>query len=236
MSYSSEVLADSPYLYWRLDDTSGTAAADTSGNSRTGTYSGSPTLAQSPLITVDTSVLFDATNDYCLSSSAIFNSSTATVEVWFDYDGVVPTNYWFIAGCNEGDGSGTGDKQLVIDSTGKPAFYVFDGSPQFATGSDVLTAGTHHLVGVIDDPGDTAYVYVNGVQKGTVAAGSSFAGYSNPNVMVGGLSTARPGEASVAGRRDEFAIYTTVLSSARILAHYQAGVSAGSGIMWVYAL
>src|SRR5690348_7032901 len=40
MSYSAEVLADSPLAYWKLDETSGTSAADSSGNSRTATYGG----------------------------------------------------------------------------------------------------------------------------------------------------------------------------------------------------
>jgi hypothetical protein len=40
MSYDSEVAADSPQIYWKLQDTSGTSAADASGNSRPGTYNG----------------------------------------------------------------------------------------------------------------------------------------------------------------------------------------------------
>lgn len=40
MSYDSEVAADSPALYWKLQETSGTSAADASGNSRAGTYNG----------------------------------------------------------------------------------------------------------------------------------------------------------------------------------------------------
>lgn len=39
-SYDTEVAADSPAIYWKLQDTSGTSAADSSGNSRAGTYNG----------------------------------------------------------------------------------------------------------------------------------------------------------------------------------------------------
>lgn len=43
MSYDSEVAADTPQIYWKLQDTSGTSAADSSGNSRPGTYNGTAT-------------------------------------------------------------------------------------------------------------------------------------------------------------------------------------------------
>lgn len=242
MSYQSEVLADTPWLYWRLDDTSGTTAADTSGNGRTGTYSGSPTLAQSPLITDGTSVLFDATNDYCLSSSAIFNSSTATVEVWFDYDGTAPSPgaNGVLAGCNEGDTSGVGEKLILLVNDGAggglAVFYVYDGAQKFATGATPLTVGRHHLVGTVDAAGGTAKIYVDGAQDGTVGVSGSYAGYTNPNAIVGGGSTALAGNVRKAGRRDEFALYTTALSAARILAHYQAGVAELAEAAWVTTL
>ncbi|MBI2606974.1 MAG: LamG domain-containing protein, partial [Deltaproteobacteria bacterium] len=45
-SYSQAVLADNPVGYWRLNETSGTSASDSSGNAQTGTYTNSPTLGQ----------------------------------------------------------------------------------------------------------------------------------------------------------------------------------------------
>ena len=43
--YVGSVLTDRPAAYWRLDDTSGTTAADFSGNGLNGTYAGGVTLA-----------------------------------------------------------------------------------------------------------------------------------------------------------------------------------------------
>lgn len=43
--YNASVLADSPSLFWKLDETSGTVAADSSaGGTNTGTYTGTYTL------------------------------------------------------------------------------------------------------------------------------------------------------------------------------------------------
>src|ERR1044072_1807686 len=40
----TQITNKQPIIYWRLGDTSGTTAADASGNSRTGTYQNTPTL------------------------------------------------------------------------------------------------------------------------------------------------------------------------------------------------
>ena len=45
--YISTVQADSPAAYYQLDETSGTVAADSSGNGNNATYVGSPSLGQS---------------------------------------------------------------------------------------------------------------------------------------------------------------------------------------------
>src|SRR3989338_4782354 len=43
-AYRDTILLDAPAAYWRLDETSGAAAADASGNARNGTYNGTYTL------------------------------------------------------------------------------------------------------------------------------------------------------------------------------------------------
>jgi len=45
MTLSTEILADSPENYYRLNETSGTTAADSSGNARAGTINGPPSMA-----------------------------------------------------------------------------------------------------------------------------------------------------------------------------------------------
>ena len=56
--YSAAVLADQPYLYWRLDETTGTIAHDVSGNNRDGTFDGAPKLAVRGLIKDDPDTAF----------------------------------------------------------------------------------------------------------------------------------------------------------------------------------
>lgn len=46
MTIASDILARGPILYWKLDDASGPAASDSSGNGRAGAYGGPFTLGQ----------------------------------------------------------------------------------------------------------------------------------------------------------------------------------------------
>jgi len=64
-SYAGLVMSHSPLLYWRLNDTIGTTATDSSGNSRDGAYVNSPFLGDQPLLAGDsvTSVGFNKTSD-----------------------------------------------------------------------------------------------------------------------------------------------------------------------------
>ena len=54
LSYFDTVMQYSPVGYWRLGETSGTTAADSSGNGRNGTYTGTYTLNRPSLIPSDT--------------------------------------------------------------------------------------------------------------------------------------------------------------------------------------
>jgi hypothetical protein len=59
---------------------------------------------------------------------------------------------------------------LGVGSDNKPFFYVRDsgGNSAYATSSDTITTGTwYHLAGVWDSSTHTAYIYINGVQKGS---------------------------------------------------------------------
>lgn len=245
MAYVDEVLADSPWCYWRLGDTSGTNAEDSSPNNRDGTYNGSPTLNETGALNVtqdNGAVLFDATDDYC-RSNAIFNNSTVTLEVWFDYSGTPPAagDYGFICGCMDAPGSGTTDKDLFIDDAGNPGWYIFDesaGTPRFADSATPLSTGWNHIVGT--DDGSTMRLYLDGVEVAVNAAGGGgFTGYGNNNVFIAdsppNLDTRDV--VRLAGKRDEFAIYTSALDASRILAHFEAAseVVGNNIIAWITA-
>ncbi len=79
------MLADSPRAYWRLDEASGTTAADQLG-ANPGTYTNGVLLNQPGALAseVDASASFDGVNDYVLvpASTSLDLTSAVTVEFW----------------------------------------------------------------------------------------------------------------------------------------------------------
>jgi hypothetical protein len=73
MTLQSEILADNPIGYWKLDETSGGTAVDTAGGFGNGTYTNGPLLGQAYLgynNTNSKSVDFDGTNDHVVRASS----------------------------------------------------------------------------------------------------------------------------------------------------------------------
>jgi hypothetical protein len=85
-SYPAAVLADTPLGYWELGETSGTIAADASGNGRSGTYTGGVTLGGPTSVTAPAAV-FDGGSGYVSVSTGAWlptGSAARSVEVWFN--------------------------------------------------------------------------------------------------------------------------------------------------------
>lgn len=225
MSYSSEVLADSPLAYWRLGESSGTTITDSSGNSRTGSYVGSPTLGVTGLLTGDSNTAIQLTAGVAkygtIPSASWMNVSALTVECW--------------ANITSGQNSGWGDPLVAHADGGTWAWllnrdnnstsqYVF--SVCASSGTSVSAKGTapatpRHFVGTWD--GTTVSLYINGSLVATATSPGTVLGGTSQNIDIGrywGTTASIPG-----GVLDEVAIYGTVLSPARIAAHYAAGTS-----------
>ncbi len=89
-NYEAAVKAIKPanlVAYWPLSETSGTQAADVSGNNRHGTYVGGPTLAQAGIgDAVDKAPLFSGSgqyvNIYSAAFASAFNPSEGTISLW----------------------------------------------------------------------------------------------------------------------------------------------------------
>jgi hypothetical protein len=229
VTYSAEVLADSPVGYWRLGESSGTNAADSSGNSRDGTYSGSPTLAQTGLLTgdADKSVSFDGSDDYVdLSNpSALRFSGSFSLEAWVKIPSGVTQQAAVIA--QQYDGSGVNYILAFFngaDSSLKPSFGWYNGSWRLQRSLTSLSVDTvYHLVGTWD--GSSMKIYVNAVEPSyDGATGSGAPPTSTANFRIGSRWDTAASPHKFTGFIDDVAIYSTALSQSRIQAHYDAGI------------
>lgn len=224
MTYASEVLADSPRIYWRLGDASGTTATDSSGNGKNGTYSGSPTLGATSLLpseSSNTAVSFDGVDDYVAVSDT--SSLTAfTVEAWIklsstpDAGGVVAVSKML------GSPSTSRLFNLRVASSLALAAQVYDsGGSVTSLSGGILSVGTAYHVALTFSSGGDCKLYLNGSLNASGTRSGSLSTASIP-FTVGARSdlvTFFPGVI------DEVAFYGTDLSAARILAHYTAGTT-----------
>lgn len=244
--YATAVLANNPYAYYRLGESSGTAAVDSSGNNRNGSYVNSPTLSVAGDGTGgDTAVTFNGTNQRVLTGLAGFNSlGHSSME--FVLSTTTTTFNLALAGtANAGSStafgiytnSNLGGTQTVANST---RIFLRDdagtNSLSAAFVSPELYSGSYtHLVITFDSTlGRSGLkVYINGTavtvttsSTGTgIGATSATSTFSNAFGYAPTLS-ANNNRGTVASFMpatfDEAAFYTTILSAGDVSAHYQS--------------
>lgn len=222
--YSDAVLADSPLLYWRLGEASGTTADDATANNRDGTYVGSPTLAASGALVdggdSDTAITLSGTGQWITSTYALTQGSSYTFECWAKRTDQAAQHTLYAT-----DGSGA--PMLARMTAGDQLdFYSQAGSNVSWASSGIGTGTWKHVVVRFDNAGDLASLFVNGAQVGTAQSLSADFQATPGNFLMGAWSDLHfePWK----GGLDEVAVYPGALSDARILAHYQAEFITGS--------
>lgn len=224
-NYSGVVLADSPLIYLKLDEITGTTYADSSGNGRTGTATGTITQNQAPLFTGSSkSVLFTTANAAFISFAADpFPTNyvgSLTFEVEFNCTNLAQMNALF------GKGMGGGDFSVY-------ARVNTNGSLQWGI---VTTSGAvvqHDQTGAVGQivagtPYHAIFRWTSGVGMDIALNGASGAAQlaftqtglrnSAVGIVVGEMITPIYSSAKI----DEFSVYNVALSDARIAAHYNS--------------
>jgi hypothetical protein len=230
--YQATILAHAPKGYWRLGETGlfpiqPTAAANlgTLGAQAIGLHT-IGTLMQQPGALVGSaskSVDFQGTKLMYAPPARCSPAAPYTVEAWvrpnITYTGTAASAVPL--GSIDLDYNRSG--WLFYQRGNGWSWWLGDGTGYKISLDPVstVTAGTwYHLVGTYD--GTTARFYVNGAE---VASGASALPVPNPSqpFTVGGRYD---GSFLFNGRVDEVAVYTSALSAADILAHYNNGISA----------
>lgn len=224
MTYSSEVLADSPLAYWRLGESSGTTMLDSSSNGRNGTYQGGPSLGATGLLLDDsnTAVVFDGVDDVSLVPAAAWMTAPSfTAEAIFSPSTIAAGAGTIV--CR----NGAGPVWILRREGAKILGYVFAGGLfKSITSTTTLVAGLrYHAVLTYD--GSTLRLYVGGSFETSLAVTGLSTATTSP-VSIGANSLATPSEC-FAGTIDEVAFYGSALSAGRLAAHAAAAPPALSG-------
>ena len=220
-AYGARIYADSPDLYWRLGESAGTTAADSSIAGNAGTYSGGVTLRGASGIsgTSNTSARFDGATGLVASKTAFVNPQVYSVEAWFNS---TTTAGGKIVGFGNSD-TGTSsryDRHIYLTDDGSLAFGTYTGVRNLITTSAKYNDGAWHQV-VATQSSAGLRLYVDGVLVGSDSATSAqnYTGYWR----VGGDTTWGSSSTHVDARIDEVAVYGYALSADTVSEHFALG-------------
>ena len=212
-------LANSPSSFWPLNETSGSTAADTSGNNNTGFLQGG--------------VAFNAATTPQGYPAMGFNGNSSYISTTTSYNGpdVYSISAWFNTTANNGgliaqfDSQQTGaggnyDRQIYVGTDGLLYFGEFNGGTFTINSPAPVNDGKWHFV-VAVSTGTEMYLYLDGslVANQAYTEGQSFTGYWR---IGGGGSGGWLNEGSTwfDGAISQVGIFPSALTSAQIAGMY----------------
>ncbi|MEH3090304.1 MAG: LamG domain-containing protein [Microbacterium arborescens] len=225
-AYGAAVFAGDPSLYWRFDDTDGTARDASLFGTEAGTYNTGAVRQPSGAVSGSGSVTLpgDESGTVGLTRSTV-PSSTTTGEIWFRTDTTAGGKLFGFENTLTGNGNNY-DKHLYMTNDGHLVWGSWIGSSAVVTSPASYNDNVwHQAVGIIDDSGRKLYV------DGQLVASSNVTGaeMGEGRWRVGGGNIGGwPGQPSsfyFDGELDEFAIYPTSLDAATIARHYAIGIA-----------
>jgi hypothetical protein len=210
--------------YWPLNESTGTAVQDVSGNANTGVTSGGATHVPGRF---NRALHFDGIDSQVLvASSPSLEPASITVEAWVRAP-TSPGSFRYVMS-NGANRCLVPSYGLYTGASGGLAFVVsggeesnFTASPNAGTG--VWDSAWHHVAGTFD--GTTVRLYVDGTQVGTGTAATLPIAYALPTSTTsllgafgGGPCAAGDGQLRYAGDMDEPHVWRRALSAQEIRA------------------
>jgi hypothetical protein len=227
---ATEILADTPWMYLKLDETSGTNADDSSPNNRDGTYVGTPTLgADSGLEGIragDNEVNFDGSDDEITLPAQTFALASATspltVLLWFKTasenvcligaDDVADADPHFRVRVRDAIGGTTGKLEVAWRATDGSGNQSMDFAQNFEYR---LTDNRWHMLAITFDSAKVVTVYIDGWNTDQLTH-TMASGMTLDRCILGRDPEATSGYNRFVGKMSEFAVFQSTLTHARI--------------------
>jgi signal peptidase I len=224
-TYQQAVLANSPVIYYRFSETTGTSAANLGSATGAGTYTGGFTLGVPGAVACETTStavrLNGSTGLVVRPNGTTASTNTFTEEAWFR----TTTGGGKIAGWGNvrNTASTTYDRHLYLSDTGTLYFGVNPSSKTVISSPGTYLDGRwHYVAATLGTNG--MHLYVDGVEvaanTGVTTAGTAYSGYWRTGFDALTGWTAAPTNPWFTGDLDEVAFYTTTLTAAQIATHY----------------
>lgn len=228
LEYSAVILADGPVGYWRHEDSSGNLV-DSSGNGHTLTAVGSLTYSLDGQ--VDNAIDYStgggdrAEITDAASASAFDFADDLTIECWVFPIGAQQSQAAILSKNDASGGVATNNYDFSWQAGGTRPRMGVNVDPNvnfFALATSTPAACTwFHLVGTRE--GTSLRIYLDGILEASTTIPASALTDTNRNLTLGAFHN---GSFNLGhnGRLDEVAVYASALSSARVAAHFNAGV------------
>lgn len=224
---NAAILAAVPFVYFRLDDTSGNTALDSSGNGRNGQYQGSVSKSQPRACVRDTgtAVALNGTSGFVRTANTTLAAPASyTISVWFKTTSTTGGRLLGF-GNQRTTRSTTFDRHVYLTAAGQLVFGAQPGLTTVST-SGVFNDGAWHHVAATQSA-TTMTLYVDGVVQGTAAHPTTQAyngfwrvGWDN---LQGWPGFATATNYYIAATLDNAVVYTSALSASQIQVQYAAG-------------
>jgi hypothetical protein len=199
--------------YWKLDETSGSTAADSSGMGRNGTVVGTPTWsagAMSNALTVNSTT-------YLSVPSLLDTPKNVTLAAWGNLTGIDTNGAELVSLGNY--------IAIRLDEAGATKMFYYNGSGwnSVSTSQTFLNKGWHHFAAVFNDDQNSAQLYIDGVlaASATTTVTIPYAG-SGTSFIVGRHGNGSAGW-NMTGKVDDVRVYSRALCPSDILALKNAG-------------
>ncbi len=222
-TYGARVSTDAPDVYWRLGESSGAVARDTSGSAYDGTLTGVSAYGRPGAVTgtTDTAIQLNGTSGSVAAQQTWGAPREFTTEAWFR---TTTTSGGRIVGFGSSSSglSSSYDRMVCMRNDGKLSFGVSSGGQQTVVSPAAYNDGAWHHVVATHGPAGMR-LYVDGIERGAnagVTSGASYTGYWRAG---GDRCWTGTSSSYFAGTLDEVAVYPRALSASSIAEHFVAG-------------
>jgi len=218
MSIRTVILADLPTLYWPLDDPTGPAASDASGNGHPGVYSGTFNLAQpGPEVGTFAALFSEGALVFSVAGTPV-RLRPFSMECWLGPQLIEPAQNNILYNGN-GNINGVGVLLAAGTTLVQPIQVLIGGNAVGAAVGSVQVGAYHHIV-LTTDVTQLTNMYIDGINV-----------YLNQNTgpmnPIAAADKFQVGANKVGQSRyvAHAALYNFILSPAQVLAHFNSNVT-----------
>ena len=220
--YGAAVYAAEPELYWRLGESSGTTALDSSASDQSGTYSGPVSLGTAGLVHGTSNTAASFSGGLVSSDTQLTAPSIYALEAWFS---TTTTQGGKLIGFgNSATGlSSNYDRHVYMQDDGRLVFGTWTGQTNTVVTDAAYNDGQPHHV-LAQQSADGMALYVDGALAGTnpQTGAEAIFGYWR----IGGDKTWGSSSPWFVGTLDDVAVYSQPLAATTIAQHYALGSAA----------